>query len=92
MIEVYFLRVAFWAALALAVLSLPHHAHAAAPADVQSACTGDAVRLCPMSAVMKCAAGKCADIDLCLRAHGRQVSGECRAAIRRWNERQGREK
>lgn len=81
------LRVAFWLCIALAIISLHRPARAAVPADVQSACTGDAMRLCPMPALLKCAASKCADVDRCLRAHRRDISAECLAAIRRWSER-----
>lgn len=79
------LRIAFWLCIALAIVSLHRAAHAEVPADVQSACTKDAVRLCPMPALLKCAASNCADVDRCLRMNRRRLSDECVAALRRWS-------
>jgi hypothetical protein len=53
------------------------------PPDVRSACTGDAMKFCPMRVLLAAAAGNVRGIHLCFSRHRRELSQGCDRVLRR---------
>jgi hypothetical protein len=53
------------------------------PSDVRTACTGDAMKFCPMRVLLAAAAGNVRGIHLCFSRHRRELSESCDRVLRR---------
>jgi hypothetical protein len=69
-----------WLVIMLATLPIAAHAQGA---DVRSACTSDALRLCPFSAVIGAVHGDLSGIRRCFTQHRRELSRPCDRVLKK---------
>jgi hypothetical protein len=71
------------AALTLCACVVAKAASVTVPPDVRTACTGDAMKFCPMRVLLAAAAGNVRGIHLCFSRHRRELSDACDRVLRR---------